>query len=117
MTPALPPAGPPEPHEPIDWLALWAVGRYHLGVTDAELDTLTFTEFAALAAQHRQAMRDADRRAATVAWTVARANGADVELEAFIPKTQYELDCEREAAMLNQLAAWHTKAAGQRATN
>lgn len=112
MTPA---PGPPVVIEEIDWLRLWAVGRYTLGLTDDDLEGLTFVEFAALAEQHRQATTAADQRAALVAWSVARANGADVELEAFMPKTEQEREMERYHAMMAQLAWFEARAAAQAA--
>lgn len=79
-----------------------------------ELDRLTFVEFAALVARHREHERAADQRAALVACTIAQVHGNDTTIEDFMPKTEFERAQERRAEMLNQIAAWQAKAAAQR---
>ncbi len=105
---------PPPEVDALDWLQVWAVGRYALRLTDADLAGLTFAEFAALAEQHRQTVRAADQRAALVASVLAQSNGIDRTIDDFMPKTEHERAMERYAAMMNQLAAWQGKAARHR---
>jgi hypothetical protein len=82
-------------------------------LTDAELSCLTFAEFAALVERHRRHERAADQRAALVPWAIAQMNGHDVELEAFLPKTEAEREMERYERMKTQFAWFMAKATSE----
>lgn len=74
---------------PTDWLTMWAVGRYDLGLTEEEFWGLTPRQYVALLERHEEAMEWEDYRMGVIASTIVNMlkakGGKTFKPEDFMP--------------------------------
>jgi hypothetical protein len=63
--------GQRKPSEPLDWLTLWAVGRYDLRLSEADFWKLTFKKLDALLKRRQFDIDTGDRQAALICAVLA----------------------------------------------